>query len=236
MAVLSTDNSGTLPCSELELLRLYHPVLRNEMTTDALKTSRWRRLVVKVYSGELVLDFYLPFMVLYLPSSYKSMADLHRGAQTHCWKSDYRDVQGVIWGHCYLFSPNPWVFSGACATSVVVWGIVAPPMYSLLHLSTLWWPGSSAPPDQNAYWWETFPSPLCTVFGVWHWHKSQHPHESTPHVYLQMQPLSRDRSMADQSWCIQCRGKAKEDVCVILWWSGEHYLLVICDYEEANKR
>lgn len=96
MAVLSPDNSGTLPCSELELLRLYHPVLRNEMTTDALKTSRRRRLVVKVYSGELVLDFYLPFMVLYLPSSYKSMADLHRGAQTHCWKSDYRDVQGVI--------------------------------------------------------------------------------------------------------------------------------------------
>lgn len=84
------------------------------------------------------------------------MADPHRGAQIHCWKSDYRDIQGVIWGHCYLFSPNPWVFSGGCATSVVVWGIVASPIHSLLHLCILWWPGSSALPDQNAYSWRPF--------------------------------------------------------------------------------
>lgn len=30
VAILSTDNSGTLLCSELELLGLYQPVLRNE--------------------------------------------------------------------------------------------------------------------------------------------------------------------------------------------------------------
>lgn len=162
MAVLSTDNSGTLPCSELELLRLYHPVLRNEMTTDALKTSRWRRLVVKVYSGELVLDFYLPFMVLYLPSSYKSMADLHRGAQTHCWKSDYRDCDlrpllpilpksmGVFWslcnfcccvGHCC----TPYVFFASSVHALVAW-ILSPSWPECLLM------GNLSQPSMHSIW------------------------------------------------------------------------------------
>lgn len=41
VAVLSTDSQGSGRGSELELLGLYHPMLRHEVTTGAWKMCRW---------------------------------------------------------------------------------------------------------------------------------------------------------------------------------------------------